>query len=198
MQSSPAGFFILHRQVRILHLQQPLQKGLLPHWSCHVESGATKAISQGGCIVAVQGQEQTQLTFRTTGDCSHDLFSVLTWATFGGALWCCQIHPGPHSKLTVNPLPFCVTTFVWSPGTHERKATTIRKLLFKKRVRAKKDTLVPSARIVLVLRFHCTLATPKTYWGLLLATITTSSWTQNKVLVTHQVIRDDTKCLYTK
>lgn len=47
--------------------------------------------------------------------------------------------------------------------------------------------MVQSARIVLVLRFHCTLATPRTYCGLLQSTTSTLAH-KNTVLITHKII----------
>lgn len=43
--------------------------------------------------------------------------------------------------------------------------------------------MVWSARIVLVLRFHRTLATPKPFSDLVQSTISTKNWTQTKVPV---------------
>lgn len=60
-------------------------------------------------------------------------------------IWWCTVV-GPDSSFTKSwqwpPFPFCVTTFVWSPNTHDRKPKTIRKLLFKKNRCANEDKTV--------------------------------------------------------
>lgn len=63
--------------------------------------------------------------------------------------------------------------------------------------------MVRSARIVLVLRFHCTLATPEPFGDWFQSTISTRSWTQTKVLAAYDGIKNSinykTSCaFYTK
>lgn len=61
MQSGPARFFIFHCDVRVLIHQQPLQQFPLSQRSGQVQGCATKCVPQGGCIMAVWGQERPQV-----------------------------------------------------------------------------------------------------------------------------------------
>lgn len=197
VQSCPSWLLVLQQQVSTLAVQKPFEQGSFSQWSSEMECCASKLILQSGSIMAVSWQEGLQLSFWATSQSSHNHLGMTWWMAFWCAFWCYQTHlttfpTTPYYTLfphRIKNLPYSATVLLANKTNNQLCHKSWIKLYWKPKLaiqhehktNKKKCSLSKlwGARIVQVLGFHRTLATPGWMSTLPQSTISTMWPTQH-------------------